>query len=148
MTLDTRIYAPGADYRQVFIKVNQLIGAHEGIRFKDCAESIMNLPGQRLDAWVIVYHREGEPVEISLDTSYGYTGADGGCGDLHARVVAHLGQWLDSKGIAWSWLNEFTGEVHQSYEGLADLAGGGAEASAWFRDIVKPALSGEVPDAV
>jgi hypothetical protein len=146
MTLDTRIYAPGADYREVFTKVNQIIGAHEGIRFEDGADSIMNLPGQGLGAWVIVYHRDGEPVEVSIDTVYSYSGPDGGCGDLHARVVAELGQWLDFKGVAWSWQNEFTGEVHQRYDGLTDLAGEGAEASAWVRDIVMPALFGQERD--
>jgi hypothetical protein len=123
MTLDTRVYSPGADYRETFLKVNELIGAHEGVKVKEAADSIMNLPGQGLDAWVIVYHRQGEPVEVSIDTGYGYRGPDGGCRDLHARVVAELGQWLDSKGIAWSWQNEFTGETHPGYEGLADFGG-------------------------
>ena len=36
MTLDTRIYIEGKiDYREVFVKCDQLIGAHEGIRFTD-----------------------------------------------------------------------------------------------------------------
>ena len=80
-------------------------------------------------------------VEVSFDTAYGYKSDSGeGCGDLHARLVAELGQWLDAKDIRWSWQNEFTGEVHQGYEGLTELGPGGAEASTWFRDIVAPAL--------
>lgn len=81
-------------------------------------------------------------LEVSFDTTYGYRGDNGeGCGDLHARLVAELGQWLDSRGIRWSWLNEFTGEVHQGYAGLTELGTGGAEASDWFRNIVVPAIA-------
>ena len=139
MTLDTRVYLRDpVDYREVFMKCNQLIGAHEGIRFTDDNDSIANDPGQGLCAWLIVYHRD--QVEVSLDTAYGYDADGEGCGDLHARLVAQLGHWLDGKGIRWSWQNEFTGEIHEGYEGLADLGSGGAEASTWFREIVAPAL--------
>ncbi|TQF04784.1 hypothetical protein E6W39_24350 [Kitasatospora acidiphila] len=78
---------------------------------------------------------------VSFDTAYGYSDERGyGCGDLHAELVARLGQWLDARGIRWSWQNEFTGEIHASYERLLDLASGGFEASAWFRTTVLPAI--------
>jgi hypothetical protein len=167
VTLDTRIYVQGpVDHKALFLKCNQLLGAHEGVRSSDDGKCISNEPMQDLDAWLIIHYgdplRDGtcprmphEPdddddcwdhhkpacyAEVSIDTAYGYHGPDGGCGDLHARIVAELGQWLDSKGIAWSWQNEFTGEVHERYAGLTDLGGGGAEASAWFRNIAAPAI--------
>jgi hypothetical protein len=126
-----------------------------------------NDPGQGLCAWLLIYHRIEAPLRptsaehepdicdedcdgawhdpacwliVSLDTAYSYRGPDGGCGDLHARIIAELGQWLDERGIAWSWRNEFTGDLHQGYDGLTDLASQGAPASAWFRDIVRPAI--------
>lgn len=80
--------------------------------------------------------------EISFDTAYGYRGPEGiGCGDLHARLVAELGAWLDAKSIRWKWKNEFTGEVHEGYDRLIDLASGGFEATAWFRTTVMPAIA-------
>jgi len=169
MTLDTRIYVHGqVDYRQVFVKCSQLIGAHEGIRFEDKPGNIYNRIDQGLCALLDIRHGNGRPLrvpgdhrpwcageddecfspcgipcwlEVSFDTAYGYQGPEGGCGDLHARLVAELGQWLDGQGIGWSWQNEFTGEVHQGYEGLTDLAGSGARASSWFRDIAAPAIA-------
>lgn len=168
MTLDTRVYLHDrADYREVFIKCNQLIGADEGTAFEDKPGNIWNKPGQGLCALLDVYHGDGAPLvkpgehdrycdgeaddclepcgvprwlEVSFDTGYSYEGPDGGCGDLHARLVAELGHWLDGKGIAWSWCNEFTEEVFRGYDRLTDLGSGGAEASTWFRDIVAPAL--------
>jgi len=178
MTLDTRVYVHNpVDYREIWLKCNQLIGAHEGIEFKDepldkgkpdGEQWIWNMPGQGLCALLDVKYRKGralieqgehhaycEPddpdeshsmcaprwLEVSFDTACGYMGENGeGCGDLHARLVAQLGQWLDGKGIRWQWVNEFTSEVHWGYEGLTDLGSGGAKASTWFRDIVAPAL--------
>lgn len=83
--------------------------------------------------------------EVSLDTAYGYSHPEhGSCGNLHAWLVANSGSWLDSRGVAWSWRNEFTGEVHQRFDGLSQLGGGGAEATDWFRNIVVPALGVEL----
>lgn len=82
---------------------------------------------------------------ISLDTAYGYSDERGyGCGDLHAEYVARLGQWLDAQGVRWEWMNEFTGEIHSGYDQLADLGRGGADASAWFRSTVAPAIAADI----
>jgi hypothetical protein len=169
MTLDTRVYVISkVDYRAVWVACNRLIGAHEGIKFTDEGGYIGNKPGQGLLALLDVHygtdaplvaegghHRYCEPddedarhrrcfphwLEASFDTPYGYRDSDGnGCGDLHARLVAELGQWLDGQGARWAWENEFTGEVHEGYEGLTDLARGGAQATQWYRTIVAPAL--------
>ena len=126
--------------------------------------TISNDPDQGLCAWLMVHYRPGTALraklehdedceadcdypghvlpcwaEVSFDTAYSYRGPEGSSGGLHARIVAELGKWLDGQGIPWSWANEFTGEVHEGYEGLTELAPGGAEASAWFRDIAAPA---------
>jgi hypothetical protein len=133
------------------------------------SRTLMNEPGQGLPGWLILHYRadgpyraETEPhdedcepgctsqhepacwLNVSLDTAYSYHGPDGGCGDLHARVVAELGHWLDERGIPWSWKNEFTGEIHERYAGLTELGGGGAEASDWFRSIVAPVIASAV----
>lgn len=80
-------------------------------------------------------------LEISLDTPYGYRDDQGrGCGELHASLVAQLGQWLDERGVRWLWENEFTGEVHSGYDRLTDLCKDGAQASSWFRTSVLPAI--------
>ena len=187
MTLDTRIYVQDrADYREVFVKCNQLIGAHEGTIFtdepvadwkdgeripgpEDGEWTIWNKPGQGLCALLDISYRKGAALrqpgehakycdgeaddcfapcgvaswlEISFDTAYGYKGEHGeGCGDLHARLVAELGHWLDGKGIRWSWQNEFTGEIHQGYEGLTELGEGGLKALEWFVRDVMPAIA-------
>jgi len=192
MTLDTRIYVQGpVDYREVFVKCNQLIGAHEGINFtdepipgwengerkrgpEDGEWFIWNAPNQGLCALMEVSYRKGgalrapgghsrycEPeadgcdgrscapacwLEVSFDTAYGYSGPDGGCSDLHARLVAEFGRWLDGKGIRWSWRNEFTGEIHQGYEGLPDLGTGGLKALDWFTSLTLPAIAASVSD--
>jgi hypothetical protein len=137
MTLDTRIYVEDrADYREVFAKCNQLIGATEQTRYRDENGTIMNEPGQGLPGWLMLRYRDDAPLiaegeslahgeycdpdcdgtgherqcwlRVSLDTAYSYSDSLGGCGDLHARFVAALGAWLDGKGIRWSWRNEFT----------------------------------------
>lgn len=52
-------------------------------------------------------------------------------------------QWLDERGIAWSWENEFSGEIHggeDRYERLTDLMQGGHRAESWFGAWVLPAI--------
>jgi len=83
-------------------------------------------------------------LEVSFDTAYGYRDEQGrGCGDLHASLVAQLGLWLDERGVRWLWRNEFTGEIHSGYDRLTDLCTDGAQATAWFRTSVLPAIERE-----
>lgn len=188
MTLDTRVYVlDEINYKDVWIKCNQLIGATENTRFTDeqrktwragvgepqpgNAWRIGNNAGQGLCAWLDINYRPDVPLrasangcewycdpgckdehenaacwlEISFDTAYSYKDDLGrGCGDLHASLVAQLGQWLDERGIRWTWHNEFTGEIHSGYDRLIDLCSGGFEASAWFRTSVLPAIAAHV----
>jgi hypothetical protein len=169
VTLDTRIYIHDrVSIQDVFLKLNQLLGATEATRCTVKPDSIWNEPAQGLDAWLIVsgdphgreYRRDrAEPhdedcepgcgyqhppacwLEVSLDTAYGYNGPEGSCGGLHARLIMELGQWLDSRGKEhWSWRNEFTGDIHQRYDGLDELIGDSLQAQSWFRTFVVPAI--------
>ena len=63
MTLDTRIYVHGpVDYREAFMKGNQLIGATEGTRFSDRGGTLMNEPDQGLPGWLMVNYRKDAPL--------------------------------------------------------------------------------------
>lgn len=123
---------------------------------------ISNRIGQGFDAWVTSYaNQDGsrieidrEPdedgevdkrpdyyVQISMDTAYGYQGPNGeGCATLHAKVIVDLGLWLHERGVGFSWQNEFTGDIHQGFEGIEEFLDGGEDAQAWFRDVVQPAI--------
>lgn len=173
MTLSTDIYIHDPiEYLRVFVKMNQLLGAHEGIQWTDSESygswAIRNEPMQGLPAWLWVYYtQDGQPlradanacgdccdpeddyhnhepahwVKVNLDTGYGYSDSHGrGCADLHADLITALGQWLDEMGIGWSWENEFTGEIFQGYDGLADFGTAGKAATTWFKDVVLPAI--------
>jgi len=88
---------------------------------------------------------DGHPcfLDVDFDTSYGYQDDHGGCGELHARLVAQLGQWLDAQGIRWEWRNEYTGDVHGGdarYERLLDLCERSKQARDWFQNVVMPAV--------
>jgi hypothetical protein len=118
--------------------------------------------GQGLAAWLFVHHADDGPltiadeyreddeprppcdkhcIRIDWDTGYSYRGKNGeGCGDLHARMVATVGHWLDEQGLTWWWQNEFTGEWHRGAEGLDELGNAGDEAKAWFTGTVLPAI--------
>lgn len=125
----------------IFRKAQELIkatGARTEDRewFGDKERCLMNKPMQGFDAWLMVKYREGGPLraepeghdedcepdcswphapahycEVSFDTAYSYSGPEGGCGALHARLLFELGQWLDERDIDWSWRNKFPGEV-------------------------------------
>lgn len=184
MTLDTRIYVHGKiDYRAVFVKCNQLLGATEQTRCTDEQDTdyrlgkkvtlpgsswtIQNEPMQGLPGWLMLHYRPDAPLrvpgdhskycdgaadecyepcgipcwlEISIDTTYSYHGPEGGCGDLHAWFTAELGRWLNEQGVSFSWRNEFTGEVHQGFDGLEDLGRGGLKALEWFATEALPAI--------
>lgn len=138
---------------------------------KEGSACIMTTPGQGLDAWTMVhYSADGSPlrtdatahgefcdedcsgtrhkpehwVRVNFDTAYGYSGPEGGCGDLHARLVAQLGRWLDKQDITWTWRNEFTGELHPGYTGLEELSEGGRGAVHWLRSTVLPAIEADI----
>ncbi|MFF4600595.1 hypothetical protein [Amycolatopsis sp. NPDC001319] len=84
-------------------------------------------------------------MEVTFDTAYGYRGPDGeSCSQLHARLVAQLGKWLDAKGLPWKWQNEYTGEWFDGYDGLAELVGAHESTGAdeWFRGTVLPLIAG------
>ncbi len=125
-----------------------------------------NEPGQGYSAWLMMHYIRGGsqlPAEgcsdwcredgacayqhdpawtakVNFDTAYSYSDGMGGCGDLHARLVFTLGQWLDERDVDWSWRNEFTGEVHHRYDGLDALGSGGRQAQEWFVGSVLPAI--------
>jgi hypothetical protein len=131
----------------------------------------MNDGAQGLPAWLIVRYRPGALTEaeghdewceedcayqhdpaywanIGLDTAYSYHDSYGGCGALHARLLFDLGQWLDERGIEWSWRNEFTGEIHggeDRYRRLSELTEGSQAAMRWFKSVVEPLVIGERP---
>jgi hypothetical protein len=91
------------------------------------------------------YHKRACWLDVDFDTAYGYRDKAGrGCGDLHALLVAELGQWLTERGVRWEWRNEFTGEVHSDPASLIELVSGGFEATAWFRTSVLPAIVAEL----
>ncbi len=136
----------------------------ESDRYGDGTVWRSNEPGQGFSAWLLMhYKRDGGQVpaevcvadcdqpctyqhppawslEVNFDTAYGYSDSMGGCGDLHARLVFALGQWLDERDVDWSWRNEFTGEVHHRYAGLDALGSGGRQAQEWFVGSVLPAI--------
>lgn len=113
-------------------------------------EDICNLPGvswydEESGSCDGSGHTPASWLEISFDTAYSYSDEQGrGCGDLHASLVAQLGQWLAERNVRWLWQNEFTGEVHSGAERLIDLCSGGFEASAWFRTTVLSAIEREI----
>jgi hypothetical protein len=82
------------------------------------------------------YHDRACWMKVDFDTAYSYRDVRGwGCGDLHAAIVAELGAWLTSRSVRWEWRNEFTGEIHDNPEALAELISGGADAAAWLRQM-------------
>jgi hypothetical protein len=158
------------DVRRLFETCNRLIGAPETVRYTDKAVtygdywSIGNDPGQGLCAWLIINYRPDGPLLagpegcedcgpdcswqhdpacwaiVDFDTGYSYRDEHGGCGDLHARLVHQLGRLMYAGDVSWSWRNEFTGELHQGYDGLEALGSGGRKAEHWMRETVLPAI--------
>jgi hypothetical protein len=90
------------------------------------------------------YHGVACWLEVNFDTAYSYHDDKiGSCGALHARYIFELGEWLDDKGVAWGWRNEFTGDKwfgEDRYRQLSELTEGGAQGSSWFNRIVMPAI--------
>lgn len=134
--------------------------------------TIGNRCGIGLPAWSMIHYRPGEPLrktadectdycwtdpdgedehhhppamwcQVWMDTAYSYNGPEGGCGALHARLVFELGQWLDERGVTWSWVHEYDGSVHGGDDRYADLrllVEGGQRAMRWFKGVVEPAI--------
>lgn len=174
MTLNTHVYVHDEIVPAVvFAKCQELIGAEtastsdRGNEPWDDSRCLMNEPGQGFPAWLMLDYRMDGPLRveegdeddydpacylrISFDTAYGYADEMGrGCGDLHACYVAELGRWFDDREVAWSWQNEFTGEIYggpDRYDRLVDLTGGAAQATAWFSSMILPAIQAfEVAD--
>lgn len=86
------------------------------------------------------WHKPASWLSVDFDTAYSYRDHGLSCGDLHALIVAELGEWLDARGVRWLWQNEYTGEVHDSAEKLIELTTGAIESSAWFYTAVLPAI--------
>lgn len=79
-------------------------------------------------------------IEVTFDTAYGYHGANGEtCSQLHARLIAQLGAWLDKRDAPWKWQNEYTGEWFDGYDGLAEFASDRG-ATDWFHNEVAPLI--------
>lgn len=128
--------------------------------------AVCTVPGQGLPAWTFIYFgedgawrapedeydndvEEGEEprfvapkhfARIDFDTAYGYTGPDGeGCAELHTALMLQVGAWLEVQGVPWQWQNEYSGEIHNAFEGFEEFAGHGYEAAAWFKSVM-PAI--------
>ena len=84
----------------------------------------MTKPCQGLAAWLIMsWHPDGplEPllyedelwprglIEVRWDTGYGTKDRR----ELHRRLTASLGEWLDGQGCPWVAYDEFTGLWHE-----------------------------------
>jgi hypothetical protein len=139
----------------------------------DSPWTLRNEPDQGLPAWLMLHYRPGAALRtdaeaaehnedcdddctgqwhevacwlsVDFDTTYSYRDRRGwGCGDLHAAIVAELGQWLTARGVRWSWRNEFTGEVHDGPDRLSELGSGGEDAATWFRTAALPAILADV----
>lgn len=87
-------------------------------------------------------HRPASWLDVSFDTGYGYHNEKNGwdCTALHTYFIVRLGQWLDEKGIPWTWQNEYTGEYHTGYDALKEFNFNGGEAATWFADTVLPMI--------
>jgi hypothetical protein len=82
-------------------------------------------------------------IEVTFDTAYGYRSDEGeNCSQLHARLVAQLGNWLDERGLPWKWQNEYTGEWFDRYDGLDEFVNAHKSTGAadWFDNIVLPLI--------
>ncbi len=86
-------------------------------------------------------------MQISMDTGYGGRSTRGeSCTELHARVIAQLGQWLDERGLNWGWYNEYNGKYYSKYDGLNEFLRGGLGAMDWFQNLALPAIQKDIED--
>jgi hypothetical protein len=105
---------------------------HPGERCPECSPEFCTSGGCLTPCWL----------RASFHTSYSWSGPHGAtCGDLHARLIAGFGHWLDDQNAGWSWINEFVPGNMEGYNGLADLGKTGAEARRWLTGAVLPAVA-------
>jgi hypothetical protein len=113
--------------------------------------TMMNDPGQGLDAWAITYHNNGAVIEweshlaegeepeededepalrvyTDFDTPNGYrkfdpvTGERMGCTDLHREFICRIiVEYATPRNLTVWWHNEFTGGWFKDIEGLVDF---------------------------
>jgi hypothetical protein len=170
LTTSVAIGAP-TDVLELFRFCRALLGVAEEVPFthnaselSGCRE-IYNPGGIGAPAWLWIYYgadgplpadtdEEADPadplngwacIHVTFDTAYGYTGNGGeSCSDLHARLLTALGDWLDARDLPWKWQDEYTGEWHDRFDGLAEFgdAHRSSGAAAWFDDVVRPLIGG------
>lgn len=103
-----------------------------------------NLPGNKYyeEEWDTCDGSHHKPVcwiEIGIDTAYGFRGENGmDCSMLHALLL----YYLDDLGYKFLWKNEYSGEINNQLEGIAEFIGNGADAANWFANVVKPMIEG------
>jgi hypothetical protein len=79
--------------------------------------------------------------EFSFDTGYGYKQDGRGCSDLHGTfLVKAYREYFEPRGVDFVWKNEFTGDLYKNLDGIETLLDGGAEATAWFENVLIPAV--------
>lgn len=167
MTLSTNLYVlDKTDLEELFAKAIADLGGTELTEDREWygARVRQTRPGQGLPAWLMVHYQPDGPLQpnvvpetedegrqtacyyrVNWDTGYGYDRNGEGCGQLHARLVASLGHWLDQRRISWAWSNEFTGDIYLGPAGLHTLAGGGTAAREWLANVVMPVITGRHP---
>jgi len=103
----------------------------------ELSPSFSTLVGQGLPAWTYIYfgvagtwaqpHDEVDDgyetpmhfARIDFDTAYGYRGENGeSCSALHVELMKRVGAWLDEQSVPWKWRDEFTGIIHDAYDGF------------------------------
>lgn len=172
MTLSTDIYitGTGATMRQVYDKVNDLLGIPQTRLSTETSTSIRNRIGQGFPAIVAVSAGEGgslvtpqhdddceledEPctyyghteqhhVHVNLDTGYAYRDERGwDCSRLHAYVILALADWLSDKDCSVRWTNEYAGTTHDTsdVDAVERFIGGGDDIATIAAALVIAAV--------
>jgi len=131
MPVTSLVYVHDAiDYASVFGRCVELAGGSQGTRNRDDGCMVTTVDDDLL-AWTWVeYSVDGSPpplrtvqehhappcwLEAAFDTSEEHDDALA----LHKRLVTGLGQWLDARGIRWSWRRDGDSVVHGRHDGLS-----------------------------
>lgn len=150
MPVTTSVYIHDqVDYRIVFAKCVELLGASARTRTRDDGDMIFTRTDQGQLSWTWVeYGWDGPPlraaadphsercspdcavqhatacwVQAVVDAEDGYRDEHGGPGALSHRFVTAMGQWLDAQGVSWSWrTHQGDGVLHRGWDGLAGPA--------------------------